>query len=84
MDTGSTGKYGECCTFFNDGFQERVLASLDGTRVPTVYCLHGGKSGVLQVHSYALRALQGPRNFPMPHAEHLGGIEPNLLCHLVG
>ena len=47
VDTGSSGEYGGSHAFFNDGFQEWVLASLDGARVPIVYHLHGGKSGVL-------------------------------------
>ena len=81
-DTGSTGEYGRCCAFFNDGFQEQILASPDGAQVPTVYHLHGGKSWVLPVHLYALWALQCPHDFSMPHAEHLGRVEPNLLCHL--
>ena len=39
------------------------MASKDGTQIPTVYRLYHGKPGVLQVYSYALRALQCPGNF---------------------
>ena len=81
-DTESAGEYGRCHAFFNDGFQEWILASPDGAQVPTVYHPHGGKSGVLQVYSYALWALQCPRDFSTPHAKHLGRVEPNLLHHL--
>ena len=28
---GSAGEYGGHCAFFHDGFQERILASKDGT-----------------------------------------------------
>ena len=31
-DTGSAGEYGWCHTFFNDGFQEQILASPDGPK----------------------------------------------------
>ena len=31
VNTGSAGEYGRCHTFFNNGFQEWVLAGLDGT-----------------------------------------------------
>ena len=65
-------------------FKSRFLASKDGTRVPTVYSLRGGKSGILCVYLYALWALQCTGDFSMPHAEHLGRVELDILHHLFG
>ena len=62
----------------------QILASKDRARVLTVYHLHGGKSGILRVYSYALWALQHPCNFSMPHAEHLVKVELDLLHHVFG
>ena len=61
--TDSTGEHGGCHTLLGDGLLEQILASKDGTRVPTAYHLHSRKSGILQVYSYALWALQCPCNF---------------------
>ena len=33
--------------FFHDGFQEQILASKNGTRVPAVHSFYCGKLGVL-------------------------------------
>ena len=38
----------------------------------------------LRVYSYALWALQCSYNFSASHAEHLGGTELDILCHLFG
>ena len=58
VNSRSTGEYGRCHTLLHDGFQEQILASKDGAQVPVIHHFYHGKPGVLQVHSYALWALQ--------------------------
>ena len=70
-DTGSIGKHGRHDTFLNDEFQECILAGEDSTGVSTIYFIHHGQPRILQVHSYALWALQHTCNLPTPNAEHL-------------
>ena len=47
MNSGSVGEYCRCHALLQDGFQERILASKDGTQVPAIYCFYHGKPGVL-------------------------------------
>ena len=72
MNSGSAGQFGRHHTFFQNGFQEQILASKNGTGVPAIHSFYHGKLGILGVYSYALRALQCPHDFSAPHAEHLG------------
>ena len=83
-DSGGPGEHGGVSAFLIDGFQVRLLADSDGPRITTVYGLHGGEPQVLQVYPYALRAVQCTSDVSAPHAEHLGGVEPHVLCHLLG
>ena len=82
MNSGSIEKYGRHHTFFHDGFQEQILASKNGARVPAVHSFYCGKLGVLQVYQYAIWALQCLHDFSAPHAEHPRGTELDILHHL--
>ena len=42
LHSGGIGKHGRISTFLVDGFQVRLLANQDGSRVTTVHGLHGG------------------------------------------
>ena len=47
MDSGGTGEYGGYCAFFQDGFQEQILANKDGAQIPGIHSFYSGKPGVL-------------------------------------
>ena len=84
MDAGGPGKHGGVGTFLIDGFQVGLLADQDGPRIATVHSLYGGKPRVLRVNPHAVRAVQHTGDISASHAEHLGGAEPHVLCHLLG
>ena len=84
MDSGGPGEHGGVSAFLIDGFQVRLLADKDGPGITTVHSLHGGKPWVLRVYPHALRAVQRTGNVSASHAEHFRGVEPHILCHLLG
>ena len=47
MDSGDPGEHGRVSTFLIDGFQIRLLADQDGTRITAVHCFHRGEPQVL-------------------------------------
>ena len=84
MDSGGLGEHGGVGTFLINGFQVRLLADQDGPGITTVHGLHCGEPGVLRVYMHALRAVQRTSDISASHAEHLRGVEPHVLCHLLG
>ena len=84
MDSGGPGEHGEVSTFLIDGFQVRLLADQDGPGITTVHGLHGGEPQVLRDYPHALLAVQCTSDISASHAEHLRGVEPHVLCHLLG
>ena len=83
-DSGGPGEHGGVGAFLIDGFQIRLLADQDGPGITAVHSLHHGEPRVLQVYVHALRAVQHTGNFSASHAEHLRGVEPHILHHLLG
>ena len=83
-DSGGPGKHGGVSTFLVNGFQVGLLADQDGPRITTVHGLYGGEPRVLQVYPHAVWAVQRTGDILASHAEHLGGAEPHVLCHLFG
>ena len=83
-DSGGPGKHGGVSTFLIDGFQVGLLADQDGPGITTVHGLYSGEPHVLRVYPHAIRAVQCTGNISTSHAEHLGGAEPHVLCHLLG
>ena len=83
-DSGGSGEHGGVGTFLINRFQVRLLADQDGPGITTVHGLHGGEPRVLQVYPYAIQAVQHTGNVSAFHAEHLRGVEPHILCHLLG
>ena len=84
MDSGGPGEHGGVGTFLIDGIQVRLLADQDGPGITTVHGLHSGEPRVLQVYLHALQAVQCTDNVSASHAEHLRGVEPHVMCHLLG
>ena len=84
MDSGGPGEHGRVSAFLIDGFQVRLLADQDGPRITTVHGLHSGEPQVLRVYPHALQVVQCTGNISVSHAEHLRGVEPYILCHLLG
>ena len=84
MDSGGPGEHGRVGVFFIDGFQVRLLADQDGPGITTVHSLHCGEPRVLRVYTHALQAVQHTGDVSASHAEHLRGVEPHVLCHLLG
>ena len=83
-DSGGPGKHGGVSTFLVDGFQVRLLADQDGSRITAVHGLYGGEPRVLRVYPHAIQAVQCTSDISVSHAEHLRGAEPYVLCHLLG
>ena len=83
-DSECPGEHGRVGTFLIDGFQVRLLADQDGPGITTVHGLHGGEPRVLQVYPHVVRAVQCTGDISASHAEHLRGVEPHVLCHLLG
>ena len=84
MNSGGPGEHGGVGAFLIDGFQVRLLADQDGPRITTVHSLHHGEPRVLRVYTHALQAVQCTGDASASHAEHLRGVEPHVLCHLLG
>ena len=84
MDSGGPGEHGRVDAFLIDGFQIRLLADQDGPRITAVYCFHHGEPRALRVYVHALRAVQCTGDISASYAEHLRGVEPHILCHLLG
>ena len=84
MNSGGPGEHGRVSTFLINGFQVGFLADQDGPGITTVHSLHHGEPQVLRVYMQVLRAVQGTGNVSASHAEHLRGVEPHVLCHLLG
>ena len=82
--SGSPGKHGRVSAFLIDGFQVRLLADQDGPRITAVHGLYSEEPWVLRVYPHAVRAVQCTGDISAVHAEHLGGAEPHVLCHLLG
>ena len=83
-DSGGPGEHGGVSAFLIDGFQIRLLADQDGPGITAVHSLHRGEPWVLRVYTHALRAVQCTSNISASHAEHLRGVEPHVLHHLLG
>ena len=60
------------------------MTDQDGPGITTVHGLHRGEPQVLRVYTHALRAVQHIGDVSVSHAEHLRGVEPHVLCHLLG
>ena len=63
---------------FKSGFWQVQMAP--GSQQYTAYTV--GNLGFYEFTLYALWPLQHACDLPMPYAEHPGGVEPNILCHL--
>ena len=83
-DSGGPGEHGGVSAFLINGFQIRLLADQDGPRVTAVHGLHRGEPRVLRVYAHALWAVQCTSDVSASHAEHLRGVEPHVLHHLLG
>ena len=82
-DSGGHGEHDRVSAFLNDGFQVRLLADQDGPRITTVHGLQSGEPWVLRVYLHALWAVQCTSDISASHTEHLRGVEPHILCHLL-
>ena len=84
MDSRGPGEHGGVGAFLIDGFQTRLLADQDGSRITAAHSFHHGEPRVLRVYVHALRAVQCTGNISASHAEHPRGVECHILCHLLG
>ena len=83
-DSGGPGEHGGVGAFLIDEFQIRLWADQDGPRITAVHGLHHGEPRILRVYVHALWAVQCTGNVSASHAEHLRGVEPHVLHHLLG
>ena len=83
-DSGGPGEHGGVGAFLIDGFQIRLLADQVGPGITAVHGLHRGEPWVLRVYAHALWAVQRTSDVSVSHAEHIRGVEPHVLCHLLG